>query len=63
MTPTLPSASDNSWFRCSEEALTRHEEMPGPDGEPVNPTLHVALHIMIANQLLADDPPEELGLR
>ena len=41
-----------------EEALKRHEEMPGPDGEPINPTLHVALHGMIANQLLADDPPE-----
>ena len=41
-----------------EEALKRHEEMPGPDGEPINPTLHVALHAMIANQLLADDPPE-----
>ena len=41
-----------------EEALKRHEEMPGPDGEPVNPTLHVALHTMIANQLLSDDPPE-----
>ena len=46
-----------------EEALKRHEEMLGPDGKPVNPTLHVALHAMIANQLLADDPPEELGLR
>ena len=32
--------------------------MPGLHGEPVNPTLHVALHAMIANQLLADDPPE-----
>ena len=41
-----------------EEALKRHEEMPGPDGEPINPTLHVALHGMIANQLLADEPPE-----
>ena len=40
------------------EALKRHEEMPGPDGKPVNPTLHVALHAMIANQLLADEPPE-----
>jgi hypothetical protein len=41
-----------------EEALKQHEEMPGPDGEPINPTLHVALHGMIANQLLADEPPE-----
>ena len=41
-----------------EEALERHEEMTGPDGEPMNPTLHVAMHQVVANQLLADDPPE-----
>jgi hypothetical protein len=28
------------------------------DGGPVNPKLHVALHEVVANQLLADDPPE-----
>src|SRR5271156_6220153 len=27
-----------------EEALKRHEEMPGADGEPFNPQLHVTLH-------------------
>ena len=27
------------------------------DGEPVNPRLHVAMHQIVANQLLADDPP------
>jgi hypothetical protein len=27
-------------------------------GEPVNPRLHVAMHQVVANQLLADDPPE-----
>jgi Domain of unknown function (DUF1841) len=26
------------------------------DGEPVNPRLHVAMHQVVANQLLADDP-------
>ena len=41
-----------------EEALDRHEEMTGPGGEPMNPRLHVTLHQVIANQLLADDPPE-----
>jgi Domain of unknown function (DUF1841) len=41
-----------------EEALERHEEMTGPDGQPVNPRLHVTLHQIVANQLLADDPPE-----
>ena len=28
------------------------------DGEPVNPRLHVAMHQVVANQLLADEPPE-----
>ena len=28
------------------------------DGEPVNPRLHVAMHQIVANQLLSDDPPE-----
>jgi hypothetical protein len=40
------------------EALERHEEMTGADGEPFNPTLHVTLHQVTANQILADDPPE-----
>ena len=41
-----------------EDALERHEEILNADGEPMNPTLHVTLHVVIANQLLADDPPE-----
>jgi hypothetical protein len=41
-----------------EEALKRHEEITGPDGEPVNPRLHVIMHVVVANQLLADEPPE-----
>ena len=40
------------------EALERHEEMTGADGEPFNPQLHVTLHQVVANQILADDPPE-----
>src|SRR5271166_1776770 len=40
------------------EALERHEEMTGGDGEPFNPQLHVTLHQVVANQILADDPPE-----
>jgi hypothetical protein len=39
-------------------ALDRHEEMITASGEPMNPTLHVTLHGVVANQLLADDPPE-----
>ena len=27
-------------------------------GETVNPRLHVAMHQVVANQLLADDPPK-----
>ena len=41
-----------------EEALEAHEEITTESGETVNPTLHVALHGLIANQLLNDDPPE-----
>jgi hypothetical protein len=41
-----------------EEALERHEEILNADGEPMSPTLHVTMHVVIANQLLADDPPE-----
>src|SRR5260370_17114810 len=40
------------------EALEGHEEMTGADGEPFNPQLHVTLHQVVANQILADDPPE-----
>lgn len=41
-----------------EEALKRHEEITTAGGEVINPTLHVALHAVVANQLLANDPPE-----
>ena len=39
-------------------ALERHEEIITASGEPMNPTLHVSLHGVVANQLLADEPPE-----
>jgi hypothetical protein len=29
----------------------------GADGGPFNPRLHIMLHQIVANQLLADDPP------
>ena len=32
--------------------------MTNADGEPMNPRLHVTLHAVVANQLLADEPPE-----
>jgi hypothetical protein len=41
-----------------EEALEAHEEIVTDSGETVNPTLHVTLHGVVANQLLADNPPE-----
>ena len=40
------------------EALERHAEITGAGGEPMNPMLHIALHGLIANQILRDDPPE-----
>ncbi len=40
------------------EAPEQHEEMTGPDGAPMSPRLHITFHQVIANQLLADDPPE-----
>lgn len=41
-----------------EEAFENGEEILKDDGEPTNPRLHIILHVVIANQLLADDPPE-----
>ena len=41
-----------------EEALEAHEEIVTETGETMNPTLHVALHGMIANQMLNNEPPE-----
>ena len=38
------------------DALDSDEEMT-IDGEPFNPRLHLAMHQIVANQLLADDPP------
>jgi Domain of unknown function (DUF1841) len=39
------------------DALDSGQEMI-VDGEPFNPRLHLAMHQIVANQLLADDPPE-----
>ena len=40
------------------DALRAGEEIVGDDFEPINPRLHIAMHQIVANQLLADDPPE-----
>ena len=40
-----------------EDALRQESEVI-VDGEPVNPRLHVTMHQIVANQLMADDPPE-----
>ena len=40
-----------------EDALRSDEEMIA-DGEPFSPRLHIAMHQVVASQLLADDPPE-----
>ncbi len=39
------------------EALESGDEMI-VDGEPFSPRLHLAMHQIVANQLLAEDPPE-----
>ncbi len=39
-----------------EDALRSDEEMI-IDGEPFSPRLHIAMHQVVASQLLADDPP------
>lgn len=39
------------------DALRSDEELV-VDGEPFNPRLHLAMHQVVASQLLADDPPE-----
>jgi hypothetical protein len=40
-----------------EAALDSDEEVFA-DGEPFSPRLHIAMHQVVANQLLADNPPE-----
>ena len=40
-----------------ENALWREEQVIA-GGEPFNPRLHIVMHQVVANQLLADDPPE-----
>jgi Domain of unknown function (DUF1841) len=41
-----------------EEAFESGQEILNDADEPTNPRLHIILHVVIANQLLADDPPE-----
>jgi hypothetical protein len=40
-----------------ENALRSDEEMI-IDGEPFSPRLHIAMHQVVASQLLVDDPPQ-----
>jgi Domain of unknown function (DUF1841) len=46
-----------AWHAQLADALSGGEEMI-VDGEPFSPRLHLAMHQIVANQLLADDPPE-----
>ena len=41
----------------SEDAIRSDEEMI-TGGEPFSPRVHIAMHQVVASQLLADDPPE-----
>jgi hypothetical protein len=40
-----------------EDALESGDEVI-VNGEPFSPRLHIAMHQVVANQLIADDPPE-----
>lgn len=40
-----------------EDALESGDEMT-VNGEPFSPRLHLSMHQVVANQLIADDPPE-----
>jgi tetratricopeptide (TPR) repeat protein len=40
------------------DALEAGTEVEGPDGEPMSPELHLAMHEVVAQQLWDDDPPE-----
>jgi Domain of unknown function (DUF1841) len=44
--------------QCAVPPGGRGLPRPVMGGEPVNPWLHVAMHQVVANQLLAGDPPE-----
>jgi hypothetical protein len=58
-----PGDEDEGRFLIEAQHLAfadalRSDEDVIVDGEPVNPRLHVAMHQVVANQLLSDDPPE-----
>lgn len=53
-----PGDEHQLMFLLEARHLDEDQDVPGPDGEPTNPRLHVLAHVVIANQLLADDPPE-----
>jgi hypothetical protein len=45
-----------AWHTEVEAALRGDKDLVA-DGEPFNPRLHITMHQVVANQLLADDPP------
>jgi hypothetical protein len=60
-----PADSDHRHILIEAEHPEYHEalqsemhEIVGPDGSPMNPRLHVAMHEVVANQLWNGDPPE-----
>jgi len=48
---------DGGAARRIQDALDNDEEMV-VNGEPFSPRLHITMHQVVANQLIADDPPE-----
>lgn len=53
---------NTAWIAGEHPALLRavwegREEVEGPDGLPVSPVLHLAIHGLVENQLATGDPP------
>jgi hypothetical protein len=48
---------DHPEYRDAMEIGTLPEEIVGEDGEPMNPRLHMTMHVIVEKQLAADDPP------
>ena len=43
-------------WRSQWERGTLPDEITGEDGEPMNPRLHLVVHVIVERQLAADDP-------
>jgi hypothetical protein len=48
---------DHPEYREAIENGSLPEEIVGEHGEPMNPRLHMTMHVIVEKQLAADDPP------